>query len=183
MAAHQPTSAHTHTHTLTHPLNIIMAHLMIISRSRSHVTACCLGSGRLCAFRLSCQMRSAFVCPSTTPAPLSSLLPCQPSLVCVMWWPLCRPSATSEPPMSPLQAQLQFVFVDSRSHSQLVSQTPPPPCLLRHMGLGLGLDSLLASALDNSQMNPFSAGNWRTCTKTTAQQQRRQARRRMRAHY
>lgn len=168
-----------------------MPHSMIISRSRSHVTACCLGSGRQCAFRLSCQMRSAFVCPSTPSLP-SLFLPfssATPLLVCVMWWPLCRPSATSEPPMSPLQAQLQFVFVDSRSHSQLVSQTPPSPlspcscCLLRHMGLSLGLDSLLASALDNSQMNPFSAGNWRTCTKTTAPQQRRQAQRRMRAHY
>lgn len=26
-----------------------------------------------------------------------------------------------------------------------------------------------ASTLDNSQMNPFSVGNWRTCTKTTGQ--------------
>lgn len=107
-----------------------MSHSMIISRSRSHVTACCLGSGRLCAFRLSCQMRSAFVCPSTPSLPSLFLpfSPATPLLVCVMWWPLCRPSATSEPPMSPLQAQLQFVFVDSRSHSQLVSQTPSPPC-------------------------------------------------------
>lgn len=36
--------------------------------------------------------------------------------------------------MSPLQAQLQFVFVDSRSHSQLVSQTPPPSFPLVYLG-------------------------------------------------
>lgn len=143
---------------------------MIISqRHRSHVTACCLGSGRLCAFRPSCQMRSAFVCPGN-PLPSCSLT--LPSRLCDVVATLSP--ITHEPPMSPLQAQLQFVFVDSRSQTRL-GQTPPVssrshPCLLRHTGLGLGADSLLASAsaLDNSQMNPFSVGNWRTCTKTTA---------------
>lgn len=102
---------------------------MIISRSRSHVTACCLGSGRLCAFRLSCQMRSAFVCPNTTSLP-SSLLLCHPSAC------LCDVVATLSP-ISHVRAAnvtvtgsiaicfrwFPFPFPTSQPDS------PSPPCL------------------------------------------------------